>query len=203
MVPTEHTTLEQKAFLRGCQKFEVHASGELEVRFERFSTLRQFKVPLWQIIPNPERLRFRPRGSLIGVIIFGAIELFFLIGICVVKDVGAGGALAVPMVLFGIIFVTCLWHYFAIQVNALVFRQRNGGQIHVWYEKPDATSFRAFCDALTKRAELAWQNRPANPASGLAGVILALKELVESGTLTEAEFQKAKEKLIDSGATQK
>jgi len=198
MIQDGQISLEQKAFLRGRQKLELQTAGELEITVKRFSTLRQFKIPLWQIIPNPERIKARANGSIIGMIIFGLIELFFLIGICCIKDVGAAGALAVPMALFGIIFVACLWNFFSKQINAVIFRLRQGGQIHVWYENPDAASFKAFCETLTRRAEQAWLNRPIDSPNSLAGEIAALKRLVDSGILGEPEFQRAKSKLLEA-----
>jgi hypothetical protein len=79
-----------------------------------------------------------------------------------------------------------------------VYYLRQGGQIHVWFEKPEARVFQAFCETLTTKAEEVWQNRPAESSQSLAGEITALKKLVDSGTLSEDEFLKAKEKLINS-----
>src|SRR2546421_4308535 len=48
MVPEKITTIEQRAFLRGYQKFEIRPDGDMEVIFKRFSTHNQFKFPLWR-----------------------------------------------------------------------------------------------------------------------------------------------------------
>ncbi len=59
MIPEKTNVIEQSSFLRGHQKFEIRPDGDMEVIFKRFSTHNQFKFPLWQLNPNPTRLKFR------------------------------------------------------------------------------------------------------------------------------------------------
>jgi ribosomal protein S20 len=83
-------------------------------------------------------------------------------------------------------------------VNAVIFYTRDGGQIHVRFEKPDAPSFNSFCETLSKKCEEAWNNRPIDPSvQSIAGEIAALKNLHDKGILSDAEFERAKAKLID------
>ena len=197
------TSLEQRVFLRGYQKIELDSAGDIEITFRQFAVHRQFKVPLWQLIPNPERIRVRAIGSIVGLVTFGLITVGLIGGMVFSRDWGLAGALAVPTVLFGVIVVACLWNLQTKTIDAMVYHFRQGGQMHVWFERPDAGSFHAFCKTLTKEAELAWQHRPADSTQSLAGEIAALKKLVESGTLTESEFQKAKEKLLEAANDRK
>lgn len=203
MIPEKITTLEQRKFLRGRQKFEIRQDGELEVTVKRFSLHNQFKFPLWQLNPSPTRRKFIPPGPIVGAIVFGLVCAGFVVGMFVglftTRDWGLIGALAFPLVLFGIIFGACIWKLLTLSVNANVFHFRNGqGQLHIWYGKPDEETFNDFCKTLSKKAEEAWNNRPVEPApQSLAGELTALKKLKDSGVLSEAEFERAKAKLLD------
>jgi hypothetical protein len=51
---------------------------------------------------------------------------------------------------------------------------------------------------LTKKAEEAWNHRPIEPdRSSLAGELAALKKLKDTAVLTDAEFERAKAKLLE------
>ena len=199
MIPEHIAKIEQRVFLRGYQKFEIRPDGDMEVVFKRFSSHNQFKFPLWQLNSNPTRLKFSQPGSIVGAVIFGVCSLGVIVGMIASKDWGIVGALAFPLFLFGMLFWACFWKLQTQSVNANVYYFRNGnGQIHVWFEKPDVKTFRAFCETLTQKAEDAWNNRPIEPfAQSLAGEIAALKKLKDSGVLNDAEFERAKAKLLE------
>src|SRR5690349_5108639 len=101
MIPQETLSLEQKAFLKGRQKFVIHADGDLEVSFKRLTTHREFRIPLWQINPKSERHKFQQTGNWVGLIIFGALSLGLLWGIfaclCSPHDKEVAIALAIPL----------------------------------------------------------------------------------------------------------
>ena len=120
-------------------------------------------------------------------------------------DWGIAGPLIFFLLLFGGVFLACLWKLKAQSVNAHVYHFRQGNsQLHVWFEKPDPKSLHAFCELLTKKAEEAWSNRPIEPASqSLAGELLALNKLRESGVLNDAEFERAKAKLLEQAEQRK
>ncbi|HZQ47550.1 MAG TPA: hypothetical protein VFC07_11090 [Verrucomicrobiae bacterium] len=42
MIPEKITSIEQRAFLRGYQKFEIRSDGDLEVILKRLSSQKQF-----------------------------------------------------------------------------------------------------------------------------------------------------------------
>ena len=205
MTPEKITTIEQRSLLRGYQKFEIRPDGDMEVVFRRFSAHNQFKFPLWQLNPNTPRLKLRQPGSIVGAVIFGICSLGVIVGMIVSRDWGIVGALAFPLFLFGMLFSACFWKSQTQSVNANVYYFRHGnGQIHVWFEKPDAKTFYAFCEALTQKAEEAWNNRPIEPAAqSLAGEIAALKKLKDSGVLNESEFARAKAKLLGQAEQRK
>ena len=202
MVPRENLILEQKAFMKGRQRLQIRPDGDLEIYFERLSTRRQFRIPLWQIVSKSERHKFLNSGNLVGTIIFGALTLGTLWGVisCLrsTTDKDVAIVLAFPLLFFGVFAWICFWRLRTQSVDAVVFYNREGGQIHVWFEKPDAGTFYSFCEALSKKAEEAWNHRPLEPAAqSIAGEIAALKKLNSSGVLTDAEFERAKAKLLE------
>jgi len=199
MIPEKITMIEQRGLFRGYQKFEIHQDEDMEVVFRRFTAHNQFKFPLWQLNPNPTRLKFRQPGSIVGSIIFGICSLGVVVGMIASRDWGIVGALAFPFFLFGMLFWACFWKLQTQSINANVYYFRHGtGQIHVWFEKPDAKTFHAFCETLTQKAVEAWNNRPIEPSGqSLAGEIAALKKLKDSGVLNDAEFERAKAKLLE------
>jgi hypothetical protein len=208
MIPEKKTAIEQRAFLRGYQKFEIRADGNLEVTVKRLNLHNQFKFPLWHLNPSPTRKKFIQVGSLAGAIIFGLICVGFIVAMLVkafARDWGFVAAMAFPCFLFGIVFCACLWKLQRTSINANVFFYRDNNRgIYVWHEKPDAKTFNDFCEALTKAAEEAWNNRKTDPSpQSLAGELAALKKLKDDGVLSDADFEKAKEKLINSVAERK
>ncbi len=205
MIPEKITTIEQRVFLRGYQKFEIRPEGELEVTFKRFSAHNQFKVPLWHLNPNPTRSKFVQSGSLVGIVIFGLCSIGVIVGMIASQDWGIVAVLGFPLFLFGMLFWACFWKFQTLSVNANVFFYRNGnGQLHVWFEKPDARIFQLFCETLTKTTEEAWNSRAIDPSpQSLAGEITALKKLKDSGVLNDAEFERAKAKLLEQAEQKK
>src|SRR5438105_14614685 len=107
MIPEKITTIEQRAFLRGRQKFEIRPDGDLEVTVKRFATHNHFKFPLWHLDPNPNRIKFLQVGNLVATIVFGLISLAVVIGMIASKDSGTATALGFPLLLFGLLALAC------------------------------------------------------------------------------------------------
>ena len=172
--------------------------GYLQYTFKRLSVFRQFKVPLWQIDPNYQRLKFSPPGPIIGVAIFGILLIVIIYGMLGTREKGTVLALLIPLLMVTTILGACIWHLRNRSVNCLAFPLRNGPmQFHIWFDLPEPRSFKSFCDALAKATEDAWQNRPPNPESvGLADQIKELQKLRDDKVLTDAEFELAKRKVI-------
>ena len=199
MIPQTITILEQHAFLRGCQKFEIRSDGEMEVTIKRFTAHDQFKFPLWHLDPNPARVKRMQPGNLVGTIIFGLCALGTIVGMIVSHDLGIAAVLGFPLFLFGILVFACFSKLITTLINAKVFHYRgNNNGIHIWFEKPDPKTFNEFCETLSRKAEEAWNNRPIEPApQSLAGELISLKKLKDSGVLNDAEFERAKAKLLE------
>lgn len=208
MIPENTTTIEQRAFLRGYQKLVIRPDGDLEVFFKRFSIQKQFRVPLLQINHKSERHKFLNVGSLVGTIIFGALSLFTLWGVisCLQSepDRSVAAVLLFPLAFFLVFSCICFSKFRQQSINAVIFFFREGGQIHIWFEKPNAVTFSSFCETLSRKCEDAWNNRPLDPSvQSIAGEIAALKNLHDKGVLSDAEFERAKAKLIDQNVDNK
>jgi hypothetical protein len=199
MVPDIVTTIEQRAFLRGFQKFEIRPDGEIEVTVKRFTAHNQFRFPLWHLNPSPTRVKFVQVGTLAGAIIFGLASLGVVVSMVASKDWGLAGALGFPLLLFGLLFWACFSKLLTTSINAVIFYYRgNDKGIHLWFDRPDAKTFNGFCETLSRKAEEAWNNRPIEPApQTLAGELAALKRLKDSGVLNDSEFERAKAKLLE------
>lgn len=202
MIPERATTIEQRGFLKGYQKLVIRPDGDLEVFFKRFQIERQFRIQLSRINPKSERHKFLNVGSLVGAIIFSVLSLITLWGgiSCLLSppDRSIAPVLLFPFAFFVVFTGVCFSKFGQQSVNAMIFYIRDGGQIHVWFEKPDAKTFNSFCETLSKKCEEAWNNRPLDSSvQSVAGEIAALKNLHEKGVLTDAEFERAKAKLID------
>jgi len=202
MTPETNATIEQRGFLKGYQKLVIRPDGDLEVFFKRFSIQRQFRIPLAQINSKSERHKFQNVGSLVGTIIFSVLSLITLWGgiSCLLSppDRSVAPVLLFPFAFFVVFTGICFSKFGQQSVNAMIFYIRDGGQIHVWFEKPEPETFRAFCETLSRKCEEAWNNRPLDPSvQSIAGEITALKNLHDKGVLSDSEFERAKAKLID------
>ncbi len=196
--------LEQKAFLKGCQRFEILEDGNIDITFKRFSIHRQFKIPLWQVVSPPERIKTRPLGAIVGTIIFGLLSLTFLVCIFLAHDIPTGLALLGPFIFMGALFTVCFWKLKSDAVDGASFHFRGGGQMHIWFNLPDPNTFQKFCEILAKMATEDYQkNIQYLPSTTLTGEILELKKLKDANILTESEFEKAKTKLLEGNSNRK
>lgn len=200
MIPEKITSIEQRAFLRGYQKFEIRPDGDLEITFRRYPMHNQFKVPLWHLNPSPTRIKYFQVGTLVGIILLALLNCGIFLGIIASrKDIGTAEALVVPFLCLILFLGVCIWNFRVKSVNATVFTYRNGrGQLHIWHAKPDPKTYEAFCESLARHATEAWNSRPVEPAANtLAGELAALKKLRDTGVLNDAEFERAKAKLLE------
>jgi hypothetical protein len=74
------TTLAQKSFLKGSQKFQIMNDGNLACSFTFFLSHREIKVPLFNIDPNPQRIKARAIGPIFYFVFFALVSLFFFWG---------------------------------------------------------------------------------------------------------------------------
>lgn len=196
--------LEQKAFLKGYQRFEIMDDGNIDITFKRFSIHRQFKIPLWNVVSPPERIKTRPLGAIIGTFIFGLIILILLVNIIFAHDAVAISILLWIAFFIGASFTACLWKLKTETVDGITFHFRSGGQMHIWSDLPDANTFKQFCNALEKVATENYQTYIQNSRPiTLTSEFLELKKLKDSGALSESEFEKAKAKLLEDGSIRK
>jgi hypothetical protein len=192
----ELTKIEQKHRFRGKQRLTIRPDGELEVDFQRIGLHRVFTIPLWQINPRPEQIAVRSGGSLVGSIIFAVFSLVTIIGMFINHEFSMIVVLLFPLFLFVGLFLICLWRYQTQSVNSTVFYLGDGGQIHVWNDNPDSNTVAEFCKTLVNKADQSVNLRKNENGLTLAGEILELQKLVQSGVLSGEEFQRAKDRLL-------
>ncbi len=202
MIFQETLCIVQKAFVKGKQKLEIRTDGDLEITFKSIFIQRQFRVPLAQIIPKSERHKIKDPGAMVGLCIFGLLTFATLYGMFTCfsspSDRDVAGILFIPFLFFLVFALVCFFRLRTQSVNATVFYTRGGNEIDVWFEKPDTESFNSFCETLSKKAQEAWDNRQVDPApQSLAGELTALKKLKDSRVLNDAEFERAKAKLLE------
>jgi hypothetical protein len=200
MMPEQITTLTQKALFRGSQRFEILSDGNLQYASRQLLYQRQSKIPLWQIVPEPERIKFYPAGTIAATLIFGVALLAILGAMLMAHDRGMVIVWLFPLFIVGTIFAAALWKMQDGSVNCMAFSFRGGGQLHVWFGRPDQRSFDSFCELLQKKAADAWQNRPTGVDASLPGQLRELHRLREEGILSAAEHEKAKSKLLEQSA---
>lgn len=203
MIPKQVTKLRQAAFLKGRQSFEILES-DLRVTVQQMGNAREFSMPLWQVDPEPERIKYRQGGSLVGAVLFGLSSLGIIVGMFFAADWGVVAALGFPLFLVGGFFFACFWRLRTHSLDARVFSVRSGGQVNIWFNNPDPGEFEGFCDALKQRALAAWDKRPnSSSPNSLAGEISELKKLEVSGVISKEDFEKAKSKLIEAAHERK
>lgn len=198
MLPQKTTVLEQKVFLRGSQRLEITQDGDLKYVRKQMTSRQEFKIPLWQINPNAERIKRLELPTLIVTIVAGLIALFVISKMFSQRD--ASTLLSLRIITGILLFVAgiCFWSYQNNSINSLVFYFRHGGGIPLWHNKPNAETFEAFSHHLSTKAEEAWNNQPVDAGSQtLSGELTALKKLNDSGVLNDEEFERAKAKLLD------
>ena len=101
MIPEKITTIEQRKFLCGYQRFEIREDGEMEVIVRRFWMHNQFKFPLWALNPSPIRVKFVQAGSLVGAIVFALFMAGIIAGMIVSRERETAFALLFPLLFFG------------------------------------------------------------------------------------------------------
>lgn len=197
MIPERTLSLAQSVFLRGRQTFEI-CEDELKVGFRNFRVRREFSVPLWQIDPSSERIKQAHVSTLLGAIIFGVCAAGTIAGMIASRDLAVAAALGFPLFFFLVLFGNCFWKFRVHSIDAVIFHLRNGGQLHLWSDSPALQPFEDFCASLKQCAKDSWERRPVANGNSLAGEIAELKKLKDTSVLSEAEFERAKAKLIEA-----
>lgn len=201
MVPMPRTELAQSKFLCGKQAFEIVDGEMLDIKYDRFTLHQQFQIPLWEILPDPQRIRHWPVGTTAGAAIFGILLLVLVILPFFIGEVAL--VLVFPGLFIVSFFIACLYKLKVTSVNGLMFHLRNGGYIEVWHENPNKETFDAFCDALKRSVKQAWERHSAAvQGHTFAAEILDLKKLADSGLLSQEEYARLKERILTSDQRQ-
>ena len=187
-------TLEQSAWLRGKQAFEVRQSEDMiRVRTDFQSTLNEFQIPLNIIAPEPNRFKTLNMAGIITMVLFGSLSLLMVI-LAIFQEKN----IAWMLVLFLPVFFAGLKQHRRLSLDAQIFHSRINGQnlLVLWRDNPTLEAFEAFSKGLQERlrkVEVPISN-PVNQS--IADELRKLGELKKDGIISEAEFSQAKAKLL-------
>jgi hypothetical protein len=186
--------LEQSAWLRGKQAFEVRDNEDMIRVTTKFqTTLSEFQIPLNIVHPEPNRFKSTNMAGIITMSVFGALSLLFVI-LAILKD----AALAMLLLFTLPLFFAGLRQHRRMSLDAQIFHSRINGQnlLVLWRNNPTIQEFEAFTKGLRERL-LKVEIPIANPLNqSIADELRKLGELKKDGIITESEFAEAKAKLL-------
>ncbi len=193
----------QKQLFKGSQRFEITGDDQIVVLSRGAGNERSYKLSLLEIDPRFARVKQAAWVPLIGAIVFGVLFVLVLFGslfhLRIMKpDDFAGLIFGVFMI--GLITLFYFRAYLRKVVDVVAFYSRANGQavILLWHGKPPREACDGFVHELETRINAAVARAiESQPRDSMAGEIRALKKLVTDGLLSEAEFEKAKQKLLE------
>ena len=194
-------TLTQKKLFQGTQEFRLTDDDHIHISFRGSGTERSFTLPLLEIDPRPARIKARPLGRLIVAFAFGFFAALVFVSAVVQSNPAEQGPIAFGgAILAGISFL-CFRDYRRRATNIIAFYSRANGQalLTPWYGVPNQASFDAFIQEVTNRINAAIARVTQTQSNDtMSGEIRALKKLCDDGLLTTDQYEKAKQKLIES-----
>jgi len=186
--------LEQSAWLRGKQSFEVREHEDMiRVLTEFRSTLNEYQIPLNVMHPEPNRFKRSDMAGLITMFIFGSLSLL-MVALAIFREPAFG----LMVIFFLPVFFFGFAQYRRLSVDAQIFRSRINGQnlLVLWRDNPDTQQFGTFTKGLRERL-LKVEIPISNPLNqSIADELRKLGELKKDGIITESEFSEAKAKLL-------
>lgn len=200
---TSSTCLVQKQLFKGSQRFEITDDDQIIVTSKGIGNERSFKFSLLEIEPRCGRVKQTAWIQLIGTILFGA--MFGLVIISALFDTRSVKHADFVGLIFGVFMIGVVTSFFFRAylrkvVDVVAFYSRANGQplILMWYCNPSQEACDGFAHELEKRINAAVASAiESQPRESIAGEIRALKKLVTDGLLSEVEFEKAKQKLLE------
>jgi hypothetical protein len=186
--------LEQHAWLRGKQAFEVRENEEVIRVMTHFgSRLNEYQIPLNVVHPEPNRFKSLNMTGVITMALFGALSLWMLV-LAIFIDRG----FAIMLLFFLPFFFAGLRQHRRMSLDAQLFHSRINAQnlLVLWRNLPTIQEFENFTKGLQERlrkVEIPITN-PLNQS--IADELRKLAELKKDGIISETEFSGAKAKLL-------
>jgi hypothetical protein len=187
--------LEQTAWLRGRQSFEVRENEDVvRIGTKMKGTLSEFQIPLNVIHPEPNRLK-RNNGAGLGcMLIFGFLSLL------VIALSFREPAFLMMLVFFVPMVIAGLLQFRRMSVDAQIFRSRINGQnmVVIWRDLPTKDEFDQFIKSFREKLRKGEVPIAGATSQSVADEIRKLGDLKKDGLISEKEFEEAKARLLSS-----
>lgn len=197
---SEIAKLDQSTFFIGKRLYVLRDDGSMKVTSLFDGQGSEFTVDVGQLTPQPSREKRSARQMIVGMVFFSAISfLFFLPGVLTGTATEARFVFLGIAALFAIPLLLCWLQFKKQSYDVFLFpNQRTGGHIAIHASVPDEPTVQAFIEKL--QCEIRKHKTDfVQPLGSLADQIRELAKLHAQGALTEDEFSKAKQALIDAG----
>jgi hypothetical protein len=199
MIPEKTRLLVQKRFLRSTHRYEIIGDDAIEITHKWAFRSSNYRVSLNTLDKDAVHQRNFPMAACVTAIALSVITLTFLI--LWIRSSGPDGLSFVWLAVFFAVLACIAWiTTYQRQYNVLTFSDRfTRTRVLVFeFNEPDQQSFDSFCESLRKSIEHAYLSTSSGPDTGsVADQIAKLKKLLDTGALSEAEYQKAKDQLLD------
>jgi hypothetical protein len=186
--------LEQSAWLRGKQVFEVRQSEDMiRIRTDFQSTLNEFQIPLNIIAPEPNRFKTLNMAGIITMAIFGSLSVLMVI-LAIFQEKNE----AWMLLFFLPLFFAGLRQHRRLSLDAQIFHSRINGQnlLVLWRNNPTLEVFGAFSKGLQERLRKVEIPISSPVNQSIADELRKLGDLKKDGIISESEFNDAKAKLL-------
>lgn len=195
----ESARLDQSTRLKGKRQYMLRDDGLLRVVCTERGHSQDFTLEVSHLNPEPVRDKKKATDMLVAMFIFG-----FFGGMFILAAVGPGHTegVVLPMLgvasLFFLPFALCWMEYVKRSYDVLIFRSpETGAQIAFLNNVPSAPAFSSFIEQL-HAAISAHRNKLPSVPKPLSQELRELAKLRDDGVLTEAEFNTAKQNLIEA-----
>jgi hypothetical protein len=187
--------LEQSAWLRGRQRFEVREDEDVIRVMTKFrTTLNEYQIPLNIVLPESNRFKSLNMAGIVVMVVVGPLNLLMVI--LAFKE----PAFLMALLFFVPLFFLGLMQHRRMSVDAVIFRSRLNGQnlLVLWRNLPTIEEFESFTKGLHERLRKVEVPITSPARQSVADELRKLGDLKNDGLLSEAEFIDAKTKLLGS-----
>jgi hypothetical protein len=188
--------LEQNAWLRGRQSFEVRENEDVvRVSVKRKGNLNEYQVPLNIFLPEPNRHKHFNYAGFGCMVVVGCLSL-----LVIVLGLFRDSAFFMMLVIFIPLFFVGFMQFRKFSVDAQIFRSRVNGQnaLVIWRNLPTEDDFEQFMKSFQEKLRKVEVPIAGATSQSVADEIRKLGELKKDSLISEKEFEEAKARLLGS-----